>query len=140
MNEQLTTIRLISFILYSFFSLSLFKSPLHGFGIAISGGNNENKLIDYKRLHQSYPDENQCDQQSLIVCEVIKNGPADGKLLYDRKKLFIREVNLIILSFTILRPNDEIINVNGHPVIRSMEYSALRLIRESTDFVNLVRN
>lgn len=38
----------------------------------------------------------------------------------------------------VCRPNDEIINVNGHPVIRSMENTALKLIRESTDFVNLV--
>ena len=36
------------------------------------------------------------------------------------------------------RPNDQIINVNGHPVIRHMEHTALKLIRESTDFVNLV--
>lgn len=57
----------------SFFHL--FQSPLYGFGIAISGGNNENKLIDLKR--NSYLDDN----QSLIVCEVIKNGPAVGKLL-----------------------------------------------------------
>ncbi|CAF0716683.1 unnamed protein product [Adineta steineri] len=84
-------------------------SPLHGFGIAISGGNNENRLI-------SYYDESQIDNQSLTVCEVIKHGPADGKLL----------------------PNDQIVNVNGHPVIRHMEHTALKLIRESTDFVNLV--
>jgi len=37
-----------------------------------------------------------------------------------------------------IRPNDQIINVNGHPVIRHMEHTALKLIRESTDFVNLV--
>jgi hypothetical protein len=41
----------------------LFQSPLHGFGIAISGGNDE------------------FDNQSLIISDVIKNGPADGKLL-----------------------------------------------------------
>ncbi len=29
--------------------------------------------------------------------------------------------------------------MNGHPVVRHMEHSALKLIRESTDFVNLVR-
>ncbi len=28
--------------------------------------------------------------------------------------------------------------MNGHPVVRHMEHSALKLIRESTDFVNLV--
>jgi hypothetical protein len=39
------------------------QSPLYGFGIAISGGNNE------------------IDNQSLIISDVIKNGPADGKLL-----------------------------------------------------------
>ena len=38
----------------------------------------------------------------------------------------------------IFRPDDQIINVNGHPVVRHMEHSALKLIRESTDFVNLV--
>lgn len=93
--------------------VTLTRSPLHGFGIAIGGGNN----TEFKRHHHHHQyDENQSDQQSLIVCEVIKNGPADGKLL----------------------PNDEIINVNGHPVIRSMENTALKLIRESTDFVNLV--
>jgi len=43
----------------------------------------------------------------------------------------------INISFSI-RPNDQIISVNGHPVIRHMEHSALKLIRESTDFVNLV--
>jgi len=37
-----------------------------------------------------------------------------------------------------IRLNDRIINVNGHPVVRSMEYTALKLIRESTDFVHLV--
>jgi hypothetical protein len=36
---------------------------LHGFGIAISGGHDE------------------IDNQSLIISDVIKNGPADGKLL-----------------------------------------------------------
>ncbi len=41
----------------------LIQSPLFGFGIAISGGNNE------------------IDNQSLIISDVIKNGPADGKLL-----------------------------------------------------------
>jgi hypothetical protein len=54
---------------------------LHGFGIAISGGNNDNKLIDSKRNTNGYYDETQFDSQSLIVCEVIKNGPADGKIL-----------------------------------------------------------
>ncbi|CAF4646653.1 unnamed protein product [Rotaria sp. Silwood1] len=82
----------------------------------ISGGSNENKLIDLKRNNISYHDENQFDNQSLIVCEVIKNGPADGKLF----------------------PNDQILSVNGHPVTRHMEHSALKLIRESTDFVNLI--
>ncbi|CAF4068271.1 unnamed protein product [Rotaria sp. Silwood2] len=82
----------------------------------ISGGSNENKLIDLKRNNISYHDENQLDNQSLIVCEVIKNGPADGKLF----------------------PNDQILSVNGHPVTRHMEHSALKLIRESTDFVNLI--
>lgn len=38
------------------------------------------------------------------------------------------------------RPNDRIINVNGHPVVRSMEYQALKLIRDSTDFVHLVKS
>ena len=37
------------------------------------------------------------------------------------------------------RPKDRIINVNGHPVVRSMEYEALKLIRESTDLVHLVK-
>ncbi|CAF3701534.1 unnamed protein product [Rotaria socialis] len=96
--------------------VTLTRSPLHGFGIAISGGNNENKLADLKKNTISYHDENQFDNQSLIVCEVIKNGPADGKLF----------------------PNDQILSVNGHPVIRQMEHSALKLIRESTDFVNLI--
>jgi hypothetical protein len=45
--------------------------------------------------------------------------------------------NIRISNFPI-RPNDQIINVNGHPVIRHMEHTALKLIRESTDFVNLV--
>jgi hypothetical protein len=45
--------------------------------------------------------------------------------------------NIRIFNFPI-RPNDQIINVNGHPVIRHMEHTALKLIRESTDFVNLV--
>jgi hypothetical protein len=48
--------------------------------------------------------------------------------------LILKKTNI---SFSI-RPNDQIINVNGHPVIRHMEHSALKLIRESTDFVNLV--
>ncbi len=38
----------------------------------------------------------------------------------------------------LFRQNDRIVNVNGHPVVRYMEYTALKLIRESTDFVNLV--
>lgn len=64
-------------IIQSFTSSFFFlQSPLHGFGISISGGNNENKFNDIKRNH--FQDEN----QSLIVCEVIKNGPAVGKLLY----------------------------------------------------------
>ncbi|CAF3367052.1 unnamed protein product [Rotaria sp. Silwood1] len=78
--------------------VTLTRSPLHGFGIAINGGNDD------------------IDNQSLIITDIIKNGPADGKLL----------------------PNDRIINVNGHPVVRYMEYIALKLIRESTDFVNLI--
>ncbi len=41
----------------------LIQSPLYGFGIAISGGNDE------------------IDNQSLIISDVIKSGPADGKLL-----------------------------------------------------------
>ncbi|CAF0891258.1 unnamed protein product [Adineta steineri] len=80
------------------FQVTLTRSPLHGFGISISGGNDDN------------------DNQSLIVSDVIKNGPAVGKLL----------------------PNDRIVNVNGHPVVRYMEYTALKLIRESTDFVHLI--
>jgi hypothetical protein len=51
---------------------------LHGFGIAISGGTNESKPTDLQRYSSSITD---LEQQSLIVCEVIKNGPADGKLL-----------------------------------------------------------
>ena len=59
-------------------NIRLLQSPLHGFGIAIGGGNN----TEFKRHHHHHQyDENQSDQQSLIVCEVIKNGPADGKLL-----------------------------------------------------------
>lgn len=54
-----------------------FQSPLHGFGIAINGGANETRLNDLKRNSHVYTEEN----QSLIVCEVIKNGPADGKIL-----------------------------------------------------------
>lgn len=65
--------KLFNHLLLRFFFL---QSPLHGFGISISGGNNENKFNDIKRNH--FQDEN----QSLIVCEVIKNGPAVGKLLY----------------------------------------------------------
>ncbi|CAF3369678.1 unnamed protein product [Rotaria socialis] len=78
--------------------VTLTRSPLYGFGIAINGGNDNG------------------DNQSLIISDVIKNGPADGKLL----------------------SNDRIVNVNGHPVVRYMEYTALKLIRESTDFVNLI--
>jgi C-terminal processing protease CtpA/Prc len=40
--------------------------------------------------------------------------------------------------FRSIRSNDRIVNVNGHPVVRHMEHTALKLIRESTDFVNLV--
>ncbi len=47
----------------SFFIGFAFQSSLYGFGIAISGGNDE------------------IDNQSLIISDVIKNGPADGKLL-----------------------------------------------------------
>lgn len=78
--------------------VTLTRSSLYGFGIAISGETDET------------------NQQNLIISEIIPNGPADGKLL----------------------PNDRIVNVNGHPVIRSMEYTALKLIRESTDFVHLI--
>ncbi len=45
------------------------------------------------------------------------------------------EKNLFCFSS---RPNDRIINVSGRRVVRSMEYQALKLIRESTDFVHLV--
>ncbi|UJR16411.1 hypothetical protein I4U23_003313 [Adineta vaga] len=78
--------------------VTLTRSTLHGFGISISEGNDEN------------------DNRSLIVSDVIKNGPADGKILV----------------------NDRIVNVNGHPVVRYMEYTAMKLIRESTDFVHLI--
>ena len=47
---------------------------------------------------------------------------------------------LIKISFfqSPIRANDRIINVNGHPVVRYMEHTALKLIRLSTDFVHLV--
>ena len=35
-------------------------------------------------------------------------------------------------------PNNRIINVSGGLVVRSMEYEALKLIRESTDFVRFI--
>lgn len=65
MNEE-TTIDCIQVTLtrvkFLFFSLGILfdfvQSLVHGFGIAISG-----------------------DQQCLIISDVIRNGPADGKLL-----------------------------------------------------------
>ncbi len=49
----------------------------------------------------------------------------------------INKNNFFFLEY-LIRTNDRIVNVNGHPVVRYMEYTALKLIRESTDFVNLV--
>jgi hypothetical protein len=62
----------------------------------------------------------------------------DRQLVNFCKYSFENIKNLINISFS-FRPNDQIISVNGHPVINHMEYSALKLIRESTDFVNLVK-
>ncbi|CAF0817936.1 unnamed protein product [Didymodactylos carnosus] len=103
-------------------------SPLHGFGIAISGGDggsNKNDVVTVRDAPFQETDivdvtnnrqNNISDRESsLIVCDVVRAGPADGKLL----------------------PNDQIISVNGYQVA-NMEHSALKLIRESTDFVNLV--
>lgn len=43
--------------------VTLTRSSLYGFGIAISGETDET------------------NQQNLIISEIIPNGPADGKLL-----------------------------------------------------------
>jgi len=54
------------------------------------------------------------------------------------KYFIVFKIPILTNSTFPIRPNDQIINVNGHPVIRHMEHTALKLIRESTDFVNLV--
>ncbi|CAF0980433.1 unnamed protein product, partial [Didymodactylos carnosus] len=103
-------------------------SPLHGFGIAISGGDGGSNKSDVMVVRDtSFQETDSIEgknnrknnisdhESSLIVCDVVRAGPADGKLL----------------------PNDQIISVNGYSV-DNMEHSALKLIRESTDFVNLV--
>lgn len=92
-----------SFYVWEQHNITLIKSPEFGYGIAISGG-----------CDKGANDED--GDLKIFVSDVLKDGPADGKI----------------------QINDKILSVNGVNVENVEHEFVARLLKESKDFINLL--
>jgi C-terminal processing protease CtpA/Prc len=89
----------LSYFVWEQHNVTLIRSSQYGYGIAISGGLN-----------------NHCDDPTIIVTDIVANGPAEGKLFV----------------------NDKLLSVNGVNV-ENVEHSfVIRLLKEAKEFIHLV--